>query len=84
MRHGTGSGQAVTSTVTSGEMCRAAGLDWKVTKEPAPGARIVNERRKLHDRYLIVRDAVGNEEEAVALGIVNPGAIVVHGSDQII
>ena len=68
-----GLGQAVTSTVTSGEMCRAAGLDCKVTKEPAPGARIVNERRKLHDRYLIVRDAVGDEEEAVALGMVGSG-----------
>ena len=68
-----GLGQAVASTVTSGEMCRAAGLDWKVTKEPAPGARIVNERRKLHDRYLIVRDAVGDEEEAVALGMVGSG-----------
>ena len=68
-----GLGQAVASTVTAREMCRAAELDWEVRKEPAPGARIVDERRGLHDRYLILRDRVGKERDEVALGMVGSG-----------
>ena len=66
-------GEAVASTVTAKEMCKAAGLDWKVTKEPAPGARIVNRRRGLHDRYLTMRDPAGEETDAAALGMVGSG-----------
>ena len=66
-------GEAVASTVTAREMCQAAGLDWEVAKEPAPGARIVNEQRGLHDRYLIMRDPVGEETDKVALGMVGSG-----------
>ena len=65
-----GLGEAVASTVTANEMCRAAGLDWKVWREPAPGARVVDEGHRLHDRYLIMREPVGDEDEAVALGMV--------------
>jgi len=68
-----GLGSPVASTVTAKEMCVAAGLDWEVRKEPAPGARIVNEQRGLRDRYLIMRDKVGNEPEMVALGMVGSG-----------
>lgn len=68
-----GLGRAVASTVTATEMCQAAGLDWGVTKKPAPGARIVNKRRTLHDRYLIMRRPVGNEKDEVALGMVGSG-----------
>ncbi len=68
-----GHGEAVASTVTATEMCRAAGLDWEVTKQPAPGARIVNKQRALHDRYLIMRESVGHEKDAVALGMVGSG-----------
>ena len=76
-----GLGEAVASTVTATEMCRAAGLDWEVTKQPAPGARIVNERRALHDRYLIMREPVGDEEDAVALGMVGSGYEPLQNTD---
>lgn len=66
-------GEPVASTVTAKEMCRAAGLDWKVKREPAPGARVIDERRGLHDRYLIMREPVGDEGDAVALGMVGSG-----------
>ena len=68
-----GHGEAVASTVTATEMCRAAGLNWEVTKQPALGARIVNKQRALHDRYLIMRQSVGHEKDAVALGMVGSG-----------
>ena len=68
-----GLGKAVASTVTAKEMCEAAGLDWKVRREPAPGARIVNKKQGLHDRYLIMRDRIGNESQGVALGMVGSG-----------
>ncbi len=68
-----GLGEAVAETATANEMCRAAGLDWEVTKEPAPGARIVNGKRGTHDRYLIMRNPVGKEQGAVALGMVRSG-----------
>ena len=61
-----GLGKVVSSTVTAKDMCKVAGLDWDVTKEPAPGARIVNKQRGLHDRYLIMRDPGGEETNAVA------------------
>lgn len=68
-----GLGEEVASTVTAEEMCQAAGLDWMITKEPAPGARIVNKQRKLYDRYLILREPVGDETDAAALGMVGSG-----------
>ena len=68
-----GLGKVVSSTVTAKDMCKVAGLDWDVTKEPAPGARIVNKQRGLHDRYLIMRDPGGEETNAVALGMVGSG-----------
>jgi hypothetical protein len=40
------------------ELCRAAGLNWWVHKRPAPGARLIDEKKKVYDRYLVVRDPV--------------------------
>lgn len=68
-----GLGKKVPPTVTSAEMCEAADLNWKVWKEPAPGARLINERRDIHDRYLIFRDPVDKEKQPVALGLVGSG-----------
>jgi phage/plasmid-like protein (TIGR03299 family) len=65
-----GLGRQVPPTVTASEMCRAAGLDWKVTKVPAPGARIVDATKELHDRYLVLREAIQLERDPVALGMV--------------
>src|SRR6516225_1161495 len=63
-----GLGTAVPSSVTAAEMIDAAGLAWKVTVRPAPGARLVNEKRDIYDRYLVARANAG-EEQAV-LGLV--------------
>ncbi len=68
-----GLGERVPETVTSAAMCKAAGLDWTVNKVPAPGARLVNQEKKLHDRYLIMRSRVGDETDDVALGMVGSG-----------
>jgi phage/plasmid-like protein (TIGR03299 family) len=65
-----GLGKKVLPSVKSAEMCVAAGLTWEVRKEPASGARLINERKKIHDRYLILRDPVGEEKKPVALGMV--------------
>jgi phage/plasmid-like protein (TIGR03299 family) len=68
-----GLGKQVTADISAQEMCRDAGLDWSVTKEAAPGARIIDEKKDLHDRYLILRDPVAPEKEPVALGMVGSG-----------
>ncbi len=63
-------GTAVESHVRAEQMMCAANLDWQVQKEPAPGARLLAPRR-IHDRYIVLRDPVGDETEAVALAIVS-------------
>jgi phage/plasmid-like protein (TIGR03299 family) len=63
-------GKTVPGSVTAEELCRAAGLNWSVSKQPAPGARVINEKKKLYDRYLVVRDPVRGERSQVALGLV--------------
>lgn len=63
-------GTPVPECVTAEELCRAAELNWAVHKEPAPGARIINEKKKLYDRYLVVRDPDEGEQSKVALGLV--------------
>ena len=62
-------GTAVESHVRAEQMMCAANLDWQVQKEPAPGARLLAPRR-IYDRYIVLRDPVGDETEAVALAIV--------------
>lgn len=64
-------GQRVAPHIGSEAMCEAAGLDWAVTKVPAPGARL-DKRNETYDRYLICREPVGDEESEVALGMVGP------------
>jgi len=68
-----GLGTKVEQTVNAKEMCAAAGVDWLVHKEPAPGARLINPERQIHDRYLVLRDRVGSEMDKVALGMVGSG-----------
>lgn len=68
-----GLGKRVAETITAAEMCRAAGLDWSVRKVPAPGARLMNIKTGRYDRYLVMRDALGSEQELVALGMVGAG-----------
>lgn len=75
-----GLGKNVPPTVTAREMCSAAGLEWAVRKEPAPGARKVTQSQEFsyhdcttYDRYLILRDKIGDENEPVALGMVGSG-----------
>ena len=52
------------------EMIGAAHLDWEVRKEPAPGARLIDREKEIYDRYVMLRDPVDYEKEAVALAIV--------------
>ncbi len=63
-------GTAVESHITAEQMMCAANLDWRVRKQPAPGARLLDAGRKVYDRYIVLRDPVGDETEAVALAIV--------------
>jgi phage/plasmid-like protein (TIGR03299 family) len=77
-----GLGKAVAETVTARDMCRAAGLDWTVRKVPAPGSRIIGDKKKgLHERYLVFRDALRNEPEPVCLGLVRWGYEVLQNTD---
>lgn len=63
-------GTEVPPNVSAARMIKAAHLDWKVRKDPAPGAQLIDPKRTLYDRYLTVRDAVDDEPEPVALGMV--------------
>ena len=65
-----GLGTLVPPDVSAAEMISVANLDWKVRKEPAPGARLIDEKKEHYDRYVMERDPVGEEKEAVALAIV--------------
>jgi hypothetical protein len=67
-----GLGQCVPPNVTAEVMIKAAGLDWKVRKDPAAGARL-DITRGSYDRYLLMRDPVGSEAASVALGMVKGG-----------
>jgi phage/plasmid-like protein (TIGR03299 family) len=63
-------GVKVPESIKARDMCIAAGLDWLVRKAPAPGARLIDPKNKLFDRYLISRDPVKGEQSSVALGLV--------------
>ena len=67
-------GNKVPPHVTSGEMIRAAGLDWEVEARPARGARLTKNRRgeETFSRYEIVRIPRPNtKEQEVTLGLVS-------------
>ena len=66
-------GQRVEDSFTAEGMCQAASLDWNVKKVPAPGARIVKSDPETFERYLIVREPYGDENEEVAFGMVGAG-----------
>jgi phage/plasmid-like protein (TIGR03299 family) len=66
-------GKKVEDSTTAEDMCKAASLDWKVTKVPAPGARIIKSDPETYERYLITREAYGDETDIVAFGMVGPG-----------
>jgi hypothetical protein len=68
-----GLGQQVPADVDAPTMIAATKLDWQVHKKPAPGARKINGDPPKYDRYLIVRDPVGEEPDEVALGFVRSG-----------
>jgi hypothetical protein len=68
-------GTRVPASVTAAEMIEAAGLAWKVTLPPAPGARLIDPDSSTYDRYLIIREPFGDETEGVALGLVGSGYV---------
>ncbi len=65
-----GLGRRVPSCVSAAEMIQAANLDWKVRKEPALGARMVDRTRSIYSRYAILRSRVGRETTDVQLAVV--------------
>lgn len=65
-----GLGKRVPESITTQELCVAAGLDWSVRKVPAPGARIIEAKKGVYDRYLVLRDPVTDEPSPVAMGMV--------------
>ncbi|MFZ0150418.1 MAG: DUF932 domain-containing protein [Xanthobacteraceae bacterium] len=65
-----GLGKRVPASVSAEEMIDAANLDWEVRKVRASGARVVGDNPLTYDRYMIVREPVGEETEDVVLAIV--------------
>src|SRR6476646_208313 len=68
-----GLGKKVPATVNASEMICAANLNWSVDKLPAPGARLLDPENEIYERYLIVRQPVGDEAEGMALALVGRG-----------
>ena len=62
-------GTEVPPDVPAAQMIAAAGLDWPVWKQPAPGAAY-DRRTKRYDHYLVMRQAHGAETENALLGMV--------------
>lgn len=61
-------GRQIDAASSSAEFLRAGGLDWNVGLVPAPGAK--KDRRGRWSRLQVMRDAVDDETERVALGMV--------------
>ncbi len=76
-----GLGKAVPASVTAAEMIEAAGLQWKIKVEPAPGARIVHEKQKTYDRYLIIRERTRGEDKDPVLGLVGRRYVALQNSE---
>lgn len=68
-----GLGSKVSPTIDALGMIREAGLDWRVWKQPAPGARLVPRGQAIYDKYLVMRDPTPEEAVPVALGFVGSG-----------
>jgi phage/plasmid-like protein (TIGR03299 family) len=68
-----GLGTKVPATINAADMIVAAGLDWRVWKQPAPGARLLAGEQASYERFLVMRDATAKESQPVALGMVGPG-----------
>lgn len=60
-------GREVPPNVTAEDMIKAAGLSWRVESVRAPGARLIDEKRNLYERYLIMREPLDGEAEPVAI-----------------
>ena len=77
-----GLGKIVPPDVTAEEMIVAANLDWAVWKQPAPGAQLRTPNPKTYDRYLVMRQPVGPDEQCpVALGMVTSAYEPVQNRD---
>lgn len=76
-----GLGKAVAANVAAAEMIEAAGLAWKVRVEPAPGARVVDQKRKTYDRHLIIRDRTAGEAKDPVLGLVGRRYVPLQNSE---
>lgn len=76
-----GLGIQVPPDVNANELIRKAGLDWRVEKIPAPGARVMKETGPIYDRYLIQREKRHDESEDVALGMVGAAYEPLQNSD---
>jgi phage/plasmid-like protein (TIGR03299 family) len=74
-----GLGTSVSASVTAAEMVEAANLGWAVNVKPAPGARLIDEKRKIYDRYLIIRNHTGGEE--AVLGLVGRRYVPLQNAD---
>lgn len=75
-----GLGKCVPSSVPASEMIIAAGLDWRVWMQPAPGARY-DETTGGYERYLTMRNAIDGEADDVMLGVVGPGYVPLQNVD---
>jgi phage/plasmid-like protein (TIGR03299 family) len=75
-----GLGTRVPACVRAEEMIQAAGLNWGVSKEPAPGARF-DQNRGVYDRYVLTRDPVRDESTPATLGLVKAGYEVVQNTE---
>jgi phage/plasmid-like protein (TIGR03299 family) len=64
-----GLGRRVSARASAAEFLIAGGLNWRVQLAPAPGAK--EDAKGRWSRMTIYRDAVGDEPEPVALGMVS-------------
>ncbi len=63
-----GLGTKIAASSTAKQFLEAANLDWKVSLDPAPGAK--QDKKRRWSRLIISRDAVPPEKDRVALGMV--------------
>ena len=76
-----GLGTRIPQGMASDDMINAANLDWQVRKRPAPGARMIDPEREAYDRYIVMRDKVGDEQDDVALAIVGHAYEILQNTD---
>src|SRR5262249_54789728 len=76
-----GLGREVLPNVAAEDMIKAAGLSWRVESVRAPGARLIDEKRNLYERYLVMREPLDGEAEPVALGMVGSGFVPLQNEE---